>query len=199
MNPAKIRITHIPNSSGTAKVTCVDNVAWPLQYPWGPPAPSEWLSVRWRDFGMTANVRSRSCDLRKWRHLMKLKTVGRIKSLPIARLKGERKEKKSLDRPWGFQEFEVPRFQESRHMKVVRFSALRNGRLYVLGDIPDTNFCYSLSVPQGQSATGRLNNANYTIANRTRELPAWSAVPQPTVPPRATLLKGSIKEFDRTN
>jgi hypothetical protein len=27
MNPAKIRNTHIPNSSGTATVTCVDNVA----------------------------------------------------------------------------------------------------------------------------------------------------------------------------
>jgi len=29
-----------------------------------------------------------------------------------------------LDRPWGFQEVEAPRFQDSRHMKVVRLSAL---------------------------------------------------------------------------
>jgi hypothetical protein len=29
-----------------------------------------------------------------------------------------------------FQEVETPRFQDSRHMKVVRLSALRNGRLY---------------------------------------------------------------------
>ena len=35
-----------------------------------------------------------------------------------------------LDRPRGFQEVEVPRFQDSRHMKVVRLSALRTGRLY---------------------------------------------------------------------
>ena len=35
----------------------------------------------------------------------------------------------SLDRPRGFQEFEVPRFQDSRHTKVVRLSALRTGRL----------------------------------------------------------------------
>jgi len=28
-----------------------------------------------------------------------------------------------LDRPWGFQEFEAPRFQDNRHMKVVRLSA----------------------------------------------------------------------------
>jgi hypothetical protein len=34
-----------------------------------------------------------------------------------------------LDRPWGFQEVEAPRFQDNRHMKVVK-SALRTGRLY---------------------------------------------------------------------
>ena len=28
-----------------------------------------------------------------------------------------------LDRPWGFQEAEIPRFQDSRHMKVVRLAA----------------------------------------------------------------------------
>ena len=28
-----------------------------------------------------------------------------------------------LDRPWGFQEVEAPRFQDNRHMKVVRLSA----------------------------------------------------------------------------
>jgi len=31
---------------------------------------------------------------------------------------------------WGFQEVEVPRFQDNRHMKVVRLSALRTGLLY---------------------------------------------------------------------
>jgi len=31
--------------------------------------------------------------------------------------------KAGLDRPWGFQKFEVPRFQENPHMKVVRLSA----------------------------------------------------------------------------
>ena len=35
-----------------------------------------------------------------------------------------------LDRPWGFQEVEAPRFQDKRHMKVVRFSALHTSRLY---------------------------------------------------------------------
>ena len=32
--------------------------------------------------------------------------------------------------PRGFQEVEAPRFQDSRHMKVVRLSAPRTGRLY---------------------------------------------------------------------
>jgi len=35
-----------------------------------------------------------------------------------------------LDRPWGLQEVEAPRFHDNRHMKVVRLSALRTGRLY---------------------------------------------------------------------
>ena len=35
-----------------------------------------------------------------------------------------------LERPCGFQEAEAPKFQGSRHMKVVRLSAIRTGRLY---------------------------------------------------------------------
>ena len=35
-----------------------------------------------------------------------------------------------MDRSWGFQEVEGPRFQESRHIKVVRLSALHTVRLY---------------------------------------------------------------------
>ena len=32
--------------------------------------------------------------------------------------------------PWRFQEVEAPRFQDNRHMKLLRLSALRTGRLY---------------------------------------------------------------------
>jgi len=35
-----------------------------------------------------------------------------------------------LNRPWGFQEVEAPRFQDSQHMKVKSLSALCTGRLY---------------------------------------------------------------------
>jgi len=72
-------------------------------------------------------------------------------------------------------------------MKMVRLSALRIGRLYPPGNIPGTHFCYRLSVPQGNSAAGRImsmKNSNDTIGNRTRNLPTCSAVPQPSTPPR---------------
>ena len=45
-----------------------------------------------------------------------------------------------LERPRGFQQVEAPRFQDNRHMKVVRLSALRTERLYPPGNIPGTRF-----------------------------------------------------------
>ena len=36
-----------------------------------------------------------------------------------------------LEGPWGFQKDEAPRFQDNRHIKVVRLSALRTGHLYL--------------------------------------------------------------------
>jgi len=35
-----------------------------------------------------------------------------------------------LERPWGLQEVEAPRFQDNRHMEVVRLSDLRTGHFY---------------------------------------------------------------------
>jgi hypothetical protein len=49
--------------------------------------------------------------------------------------------------------------------------------------IPGPYFCYGLSLPQGHSATERvksLKNSSDPIGNRNRNLPACSAVPQPT-------------------
>ena len=46
-----------------------------------------------------------------------------------------------LNRPSGFKEVEAPRFQDIRHKKVVRLSALRSGRLYFPRNSPGTHFC----------------------------------------------------------
>jgi hypothetical protein len=56
------------------------------------------------------------------------------------------------------------------------------------GNIPGTYFSYRLSQPKGHSAAGRImsmKNSNDIIGNRTRNLPACSAMPQPTAPPAA--------------
>jgi len=51
-------------------------------------------------------------------------------------------DEQTLDRPWGFQEFEASKFQDIWHVKVVRLSALRTARLYPpQGSIPGTRFC----------------------------------------------------------
>jgi len=44
-------------------------------------------------------------------------------------------------RLWGFQEVEVPRFLDIRHLKVVRLSALHTYRIYLPGNISGTHFC----------------------------------------------------------
>jgi hypothetical protein len=66
-----------------------------------------------------------------------------------------------LDRPWEFQEAEAPRFQDVRHMKVVRLSNLHTGCLYTSHEI----FLVLISVrglsrPQGHSAARRYQCVN---------------------------------------
>ena len=80
---------------------------------------------------------------------------------------------------------EAPRFQDNRHMKMVRLSALSTDRLYPPGNITGTHFCLRLSRPQGHSAAGRImlmKNSNDTIGCQTRDLPARNTVCQPTAP-----------------
>jgi len=89
----------------------------------------------------------------------------------------------------------LPDFKTNQHMKVVRLSALRTGRLYPLGIILGTHFCCRLSLPQGHIAAGRImsmKNSDNTIGILTRDLPAYSAVTPPTGPPCAPKDKDSI-------
>ena len=101
------------------------------------------------------------------------------------------KVKQSVFSPWGLQEVEAPRFHNIWHIKAVRLSALRTGRLYSPGNFPGTHFCYRLSWPQGRSKAGRImsiKNSNDIIRNRTRDLPSCTAVPEPTAPPRVPFI-----------
>jgi len=71
-------------------------------------------------------------------------------------------------------------------MKVVRSSSLRTGRFHPSGNASGTHWWKRLCRPQGHGANGKFlstRNSNYIIQNRTRDLLACSAVPQP--PPRA--------------
>ena len=65
-------------------------------------------------------------------------------------------------RPWGFQEVEASRFQDSQHMKVLR-SAVPTSRLYPSGNIPGTHFGYSLSRPRGHTAAGRIMSMTLSV------------------------------------
>jgi len=64
-----------------------------------------------------------------WRGTVSLRAYGNKRSCPNVMVK-QTNPITGLDRPWGFQEVEARRFQDSRHMKVIRLSALRTGRLY---------------------------------------------------------------------
>jgi hypothetical protein len=75
---------------------------------------------------------------------------------------------------------------------MVRLSALHISRLYPQGNISGTHVCSRLSQPQGHNATGRImsiKNSNDTIRNRTRDIPAFSAVPQQTAPARTSVTR----------
>jgi len=71
-------------------------------------------------------------------------------------------------------------------MKVVGLSVLRSGCLLPPpGNIPGTHFCQRMSKPYCHRVAGRnvsMKNSSDTIGNRTTDLPACSAVPQPTAP-----------------
>jgi hypothetical protein len=71
---------------------------------------------------------------------------------------------------------------------VVRLLASCAGRPLPPGKFLALISLKTLSRPQGHSAAGRIRSiekSNYLIGNRTRDLPAYSIVPQPTTLPLA--------------
>ena len=88
--------------------------------------------ARPRTVGLRTSIASRSTCTRLYTYSARARVRVYIsKSNPIT----------GLNRPRGFQEVEVPRFQDNRHMKVARSSALRTGRFLPPGNIPGTHFC----------------------------------------------------------
>jgi len=90
-----------------------------------------------------------------------------------AKQKGKAIPVQAYYRPTGFHEAEAPRYLDNWHMKVVRLSALRTGRLYSPESIPGTHFSYWLIRPQSHSEAGRImsmKNSSDPIGNRAREI-----------------------------
>ena len=82
-------------------------------------------------------------------------------------------QKNSKEIKQSFQKAENPRYLGSRHMKVVKLSALRTSRLYPPGNITGTHLFERLSWLL--SAAGRMmsmKNSSDIIGNQTRDPPA---------------------------
>jgi hypothetical protein len=81
--------------------------------------------------------------------------------------------------PYGSRSLSLPERLDNRHMKVVRLSALRIGRLYPREDMHDTHFRRRLSRPQGYIAVGRIKsmkNPQNPIGNRTRYIELFKLI-----------------------
>jgi hypothetical protein len=93
--------------------------------------------------------------------------------------------------PLYFQEVETPRFPDSLHMKLVSPT--------YWPPLPRKRYpWYSLVTEMSMERNGRtksMKNSNDSIGNRTRDLPACSAVPQPISSPRASTILYNIPEF----
>jgi len=97
----------------------------------------------------------------------------------------------SLYRIFGLQQADVPRISKQ--------SAHEGGKVVMPyapplppANIPGTHFCWRMSRLQGHGAARgikSMKNPNDNTGNRTRNLSACSAVPQPTAPPRTFILE----------
>jgi len=78
--------------------------------------------------------------------------------------------------PWGFTRLRLPDFQT---IGTLRWQDCSQPPLPP-GNIPDTHFCQRLSMAERITS---IKNSDDTTGNRSRDLPAYSAVPPPTAPP----------------
>ena len=80
----------------------------------------------------------------------------------------------------------LPELLDNQHMKVVRLSALRTGHLHSQETYRYSSLleAESNSGPQSVRQDWSIKNPNYPIRNRTRGLPACSAVLQLTATPK---------------
>jgi hypothetical protein len=85
-------------------------------------------------------------------------------------------------------------------MKVGRMSALHTGRLYP-PKYPWNAFLLQAELTSRHSAAGMINSmktAKDPTGNQTRNLPVYSAVSQPTSPPRLQLGEGGGEKKEKS-
>jgi hypothetical protein len=92
-----------------------------------------------------------------------------------------------VDKPWGFQGVQPPRFLDSRHMKVVRLSALRTGSLYPIRKYSWYSFLLEAESTPGPITLSRTEPATFQLVAqclnqvRHRVPHSWGYLPIDTV------------------
>ena len=94
-----------------------------------------------------------------------------------------------LDKTWGLQETESPRFSTQLAHEDGKVVSLTHSCLYPHRDTPDTHLCYRLCPLQSHSAA-RKNWSMIIPSNltwiRNRHISAWNTVPHPNTPQSAS-------------
>jgi hypothetical protein len=90
-----------------------------------------------------------------------------------------------LEGPYDCEMSRLPHFIDNRLTDDGEVVSLTRRPPFIPRKIPGTHLSYRLNRIQGHSAAGMIENCNDLTGNRTRDLPAYSIVPQSTTLPRA--------------